>query len=75
MEHTHIDTHRHMHTHGPKQHCSHMSPLALALFFFAISLHGDISHLIQLKLLNNLIGNNCLEKLNYINKTILTDYV
>lgn len=44
-------------------------------FFFAISLHVDISHLIQLKLLNNLIGNNCLEKLNYINKTILTDYV
>ena len=52
-----------------------MSILALALISFAISLHVDISHLIQLKLLNNLIGNNCLEKLNYINKTILTDYV
>lgn len=51
-----------------------MSTLALALIFFFFC-HVDISHLIQLKFSNNLIGNNCLEKLNYINKTILTDYV
>lgn len=62
----------HTHTHAQAKTAlfPHVYPA-----FLAISLHGDISHLIQLKLLNNLIGNNCLEKLNYINKTILTDYV
>lgn len=67
--------HKQTHKHGPKRHCSHMSGLDSARHFYVGSVHADISHLIQLKHLNNLIGNNWLQKFNYINKTVLTDYV
>ncbi len=41
-----------------------------ALFFYTLPLHIEICHLIQLKLSNILIENNCLEKLIYINKLL-----
>lgn len=45
------------------------------LFFYTVALHTEICNLIQLKLLNILIGNNWLEKQNYINTTISPDYI